>query len=140
MKTLMKYAAAAAAGAIAAGSIAFAQGPARPPRAIISIYHAAPGHQEALLQWLAQQERISAAAGLPTSQLYAHTDGDSWDYLLVAPATTDAQDDAFDAAAAKMGAVSGPKAGIELRKHIQSHTDTFVVGPMTAAQMLDRLK
>jgi hypothetical protein len=139
MKSLMKYAAAAAAGAIAATSIAFAQ-TASPPRAIISIYHAAPGHQRALLEWLAQQDRIAAAAGVASSQIYAHTDGDSWDYLMIAPVTTDAQDQALDAAAAKMGLPTGPKVGLELRKHIQSHTDTFVVGPMTASQMLDRLK
>ena len=59
---------------------------------------------------------------------------------MIAPVTTDAQDQALDAAAAKMGLPSGPKVGLELRKHIQSHTDTYVVGPMTAAQMLDRLK
>ena len=139
MKSVMKYAAAAAAGAIAATSIAFAQ-TASPPRAIISIYHAAPGHQQALLEWLAQQDRIATAAGVASSQIYAHTDGDSWDYLMIAPVTTDAQDQALDAAAAKMGLPSGPKVGLELRKHIQSHTDTYVVGPMTAAQMLDRLK
>ena len=139
MKYLMKYAAAAAAGAIAATSIAYAQA-ASPPRAIISIYHAAPGHQQALLEWLAQQDRIAAAAGIPTGQIYAHTDGDSWDYLMIAPVTTEAQDQAADAAAAKMGLPSGPKVGLELRKHIQSHTDTYVVGPLTAAQMLDRLK
>ena len=139
MHVMLKYAAAAAAGAIAAGAIAYAQA-ASPPEAIISIYHAAPGHQEALLQWLAQQDRISAAAGLPAAQIYAHTDGDSWDYLMIAPATTDAQDQALDAAAAKMGLPSGPKVGLELRKHIASHTDTFVVGPLTAAQQLERLK
>ena len=139
MKSVMKYAAAAAAGAIAATSIAFAQ-TASPPRAIISIYHAAPGHQQALLEWLAQQDRVAAAAGVASSQIYAHTDGDSWDYLMIAPVTTDAQDQALDAAAAKMGLPAGPKVGLELRKHIQSHTDTFVVGPMTASQMLDRLK
>ena len=139
MKTFLKYAAAAAAGAIAAGSIAFAQS-ASPPRAVISIYHAAPGHQEALLQWLAQQDRISAAAGLPATQIYAHTDGDSWDYLMIAPQTTAAQDQALDAAAAKMGLPSGPKVGLELRKHVASHTDTFVVGPLSAAQQLERLK
>src|SRR4029079_18817112 len=139
MHIMLKYAAAAAAGAIAAGSIAYAQS-ASPPRAVISIYHAAPGHQEALLQWLAQQDRISAAVGLPSAQIYAHTDGDSWDYLMIAPARTDAQDQALDAAAVKMGLPSGPKVGLELRKHIASHTDTYVVGPLKAAQQLDRLK
>jgi len=139
MHVMLKYAAAAAAGAVAAGSIAYAQS-ASPPRAVISIYRAAPGHQEALLQWLAQQDRISTSVGLPAAQIYAHTDGDSWDYLMIAPATTDAQDQALDAAAAKMGLPSGPKVGLELRKHIASHTDTYVVGPLTAAQQLERVK
>lgn len=139
MHYIMKYTAAAFAGAVAAGSIAYAQS-AEPPKAVISIYHAAPGHQEMLLQWLSQQDRISTAAGLPAAQIYAHTDGDSWDYLMIAPATTAAQDQALDAAAAKLGLPSGPKVGLELRKHIASHTDTYVVGPLTAAQQLDRLK
>jgi hypothetical protein len=139
MHVMFKYATAAAAGAIAAGSIAYAQS-ASPPRAVISIYHAAPGHQEMLLQWLAQQDRVSTSIGLPASQIYAHTDGDSWDYLMIAPATTDAQDKALDAAAAKMGVPAGPRVGLELRKHIASHTDTYVVGPLTAAQQLERLK
>ena len=139
MHVMLKYAAAAAAGAVAAGSIAYAQS-ASEPRAIISIYHAAPGHQQALLQWLADQDRVSVAAGLPSAQIYAHTDGDSWDYLMIAPVTTDAQDKALDAAAAKLGLPSGPKVGLELRKHLASHTDTYVVGPLTAAQQLDRVK
>ncbi len=108
-------------------------------RAIVSLYHAAPGHQVELLKWLAEQDRIATAAGVPRSQLYVHTDGDSWDYMMVAPATTSAQDDAFDAAAKKMGLVSGPRASIELRKHIMSHTDTFVMGPMSAAEVLARV-
>ena len=139
MHAILKYAAAAAAGAVAAGSIAYAQS-ASPPRAIISIYRATPGHQEALLQWLAQQDRVSTSIGLPAAQIYAHTDGDSWDYLMIAPVTTDAQDQALDAAAKKMGVPTGPRVGLELRKHIAVHTDTYVVGPYTAAQQLDRLK
>lgn len=106
---------------------------------IVSLYRAAPGHQEMLLQWLAQQEKIAAAAGQPAAQIYAHTDGDSWDYMMIAPVTTAEQDAAFDAAAKKLGLPSGPRAGLELRKHIAIHTDTFVRGPMTASQMLAAL-
>jgi hypothetical protein len=105
-------------------------------QAIVSIYHAAPGHQVALLKWLAERERIAAAAGVAASQLYVHQDGDSWDYLLIGPATTAAQDDALDAAAKRMGLAAGPGVGIELRKHIASHTDTIVGGPMTVASYL----
>ena len=127
----------AAAAALASSSVAYAQG--EPGRATVSLYRAAPGHQIELLKWLAQQDQISAAAGIAPGQVYAHTDGDSWDYLVIFPQTTPAQDDALDAAAKKMGLPYGPIVGIELRKHIAIHTDTLVRGPMTAAQILGRL-
>ena len=104
-------------------------------KALVSIYHVAPGQQAGFLKWLDQQDRISAAAGLTKGQLYAHTDGDSWDYVVIYPANTPAQDDAFDAAAKKMG-INTQRGGLELRKYLSSHTDTFVRGPMTAAEYL----
>ena len=128
--------AAAAALAFAVPGAATAQSSGR---ATVSLYRAAPGHQVMLLQWLADQDRIAAAVGLAPGQLYAHTDGDSWDYMVVFPQTTAAQDDALDAAAKKMGLPYGPNVGIELRKHIAIHTDTLVRGPMTAAQALAAL-
>lgn len=106
------------------------------PRAIVSLYHAAPGHQEELMRWLADQDRVSVAVGVAPSQVYVHTDGDSWDFMVLLPVTTDAQDAALDAAAKRLGVANGPRASLEFRKHIQSHTDTFVRGPMTAAQYL----
>lgn len=124
--------AAAAALAFAVPGAALAQ---TPGKAIVSIYHVAPGHQVAFLKWLDQQNRVSAAAGVPGGQLYAHTDGDSWDYVVIAPVTTEAQDAAFDAAAKKMG-INTMRGGIELRAHITSHTDTFTNGPMTPAEYL----
>jgi membrane-bound lytic murein transglycosylase B len=126
--------------AVAAAALAFA--PASPALAqssgaqhIIQIYHVAPGHHVDFLKWLDQQERVAAAAGVPAAQLYAHTDGDSWDYLVISPVTTPAQDAAVDAAGKRMG-INMMRGGIELRKHINSHTDTFVRGPMTAAAYL----
>jgi hypothetical protein len=137
MKQLMKLAAAAALGAIASGTIVYAQAASpAPPKARIALYRAAPGQQVALLKWLDAQNRASQAAGLPAGQLYAHTDGDSWDYLAIDPVTTPAQDAAVDAAAKKMGLAVGPAASIEFRKYISVHTDTFAIGPVTAAQYL----
>lgn len=138
MKELLKLAAAAAAGAIAAGSVVYAQAPstAEPPRARVALYRAAPGQHVALLKWLAAQDRAAQAAGLPAGQFYAHTDGDSWDFLAVDPVTTPAQDKAVDAALAKMGMAAGPASSIEFRKYIAMHTDTFVIGPVTAEQYL----
>lgn len=140
MKQLIKLVAAAAAGAVAAGSIVYAQTPpAAPPRAIVSLYQAAPGQQIGLLNFLAQQDRIAQAAGLAPAQLYVHTNGASWDYMIVGPVATDEQDAAMRAAARQMGVPWGPRAGMELRKHISSHTDTFTIGPVTAAQAVTAL-
>jgi hypothetical protein len=137
MKGLMKLAAAAALGAIASGTIVYAQaGSSEPPKARIAIYRAAPGQQVALLRWLDARNRAAAAAGVPVGQLYAHTDGDSWDYLAIDPVTTDAQDKAVDAAAKKMGLATGPAASLEFRKYVAVHTDTFAIGPVTPAQYL----
>lgn len=138
MKIGMIFAVAAAC-AIATPAAVPAQTPAEPGGATISLYRAAPGHQVMLLQWLAQQERAAATAGVPASQLYVHQNGDSWDYLLIAPELTDAQDDAVDAAAKKLGIPTGPGVGIELRKHIAYHTDTLVSGPTSVADYLKRI-
>ena len=109
------------------------------PQHIVSLYRSAPGQQVALLKWMAQQDRAAAAAGVAPSQIYVHTSGDSWDYAVINPVTTKAQDDAVEAAATKMGISSGPRASIEFRTMIASHTDTTSNGPMTAAQVLARL-
>jgi hypothetical protein len=137
MKQVMKLAAAAALGAIASGTIVYAQtGSAEPPRARVALYRAAPGQQVALLRWLAGQNRAAQAAGLPAGKLYVHTDGDSWDNLAIDPVTTPAQDKAIEAAQKKMGLGTGPAQSLELRRYISMHTDTFVIGPVTAAQYL----
>ena len=109
------------------------------PEHIVSLYRAAPGQQVALLKWMARQDQVAQAAGLPAAQIYVHTSGDSWDYLVINPVTTKAQDDAVDAAAQKMGITSGPKASIEFRTMIATHTDTTTIGPRTAAQILATL-
>lgn len=136
MHQIMKLALAAVAGALASGTVLYAQAGAPPPKVRIAIYRAAPGQQVALLKWLDAQNRAAAAAGVPIGQLYAHTDGDSWDYLAVDPATTPAQDAAVDAAARKMGMPTGPAANLEFRRYIATHTDTFAIGPVTPAQYL----
>jgi hypothetical protein len=137
MKQLMKLAAAAALGAVASGTIVYAQaGSGDPPKVRVALYRAAPGQQVALLKYFAAQDRATQAAGVPTGQFYVHTDGDSWDFLAVDPVTTDAQDKAVEAAAKKMGLPTGPAASLEFRKYIAVHTDTFATGPTTPAQYL----
>lgn len=138
MKLISKLAAAAAVSAcLWAAAPASAQ--PEPGRAIVSLYHAVPGQQEALLRWMADQDRAAAAAGVAPSQVYVHTDGDSWDYMVINPVTTDAQDAAVEAAARKMGISYGMRASLDFRKYIASHTDTFTRGPTSAAQILATL-
>ena len=75
-------------------------------------------------------------AGAPATKWYRHLDGDSWDYIAIAPdhdATLDAKADAI---AKQQGLAVGMKAGLELRGLIASHTDTITAGPSTAAQMV----
>jgi len=129
---ILALTAAAAALACAYAAPAVAQ---EAPTSIVSIYHVAPGQQVGFLKWLANQDEMAAAAGVARGQLYIHTDGDSWDYVVVAPATTEAQDDAIDAAARKKG-MNPRRGGLELRKYITSHTDTFTRGPTSAADYL----
>lgn len=132
-----KYLAASAAAAMLC--LASPLAAAEPGKSIVSLYRAAPGQQVALLKWMAQQSRAAQAAGVPSSQIYVHTSGDSWDFLVINPQTTAAQDEATDAAARSMGIVAGPKASIEFRKMIASHTDTYANGPMSASQILAEL-
>jgi hypothetical protein len=107
-----------------------------PGRARISMYRAAPGRQLELLKWLAAREEVYREAGQPASQLYAHLDGADWDYFVVWPVTTPEQDKKADELATKRGLKTGFAASLEFRELLASHADTFVAGPMTAAELV----
>ena len=68
--------------------------------------------------------------------MYAHNDGDSWDYLLIWPITTPEQDRKLDELAARKGLKTGFAASLEFRQMLSSHTDTFASGPMTASELV----
>jgi len=106
----------------------------RHPPSIVSIYRIAPGHQADFLKWMAAREAIARQLGVPDTQWYRHLDGDSWDYVAIAPDTR-TMDDKLDAAAKQKGLTSGVKASLELRQWMAVHTDTYAAGPMTAEQM-----
>src|SRR5687767_7666334 len=80
-----------------------------------SLYRVAPGQQLTFLKWLAAREEVFKEAGVPAAQLYAHLDGDSWDYLLIAPVTTPDQEARFDQIAAKKGVKTGFAASLQFR-------------------------
>ena len=116
-----------------------AEGQPQEPEMIATTYRAAPGHQTQLLQWLARADAADRAAGVPACQLYVHSEGASWDYLRLCVRATAQQEQAVDAALARMGGPQGWQNGIELRKHIAEHTDTIVLGPTTVAEHLRRI-
>ncbi|HZP13659.1 MAG TPA: hypothetical protein VFB36_14670 [Nevskiaceae bacterium] len=109
---------------------------AEPGKVIVGLYHAAPGKQLELLKWLAARDAVDKEAGVAATQIYAHTDGDSWDYLVIAPQLTDAEGAKVDEIAKKKGLKVGFPAGLEFRSLIQTHTDTYARGPTTAAELV----
>ena len=107
-----------------------------PPTAVISIYRIAPCKHLDFLKWMAAREAADKEAGLPASQLYSHRDGASWDYILVAPNLSDEQQKKSDAIAAKKGLTVGFKAHLEIRQFLSEHSDTYAIGPVTAAELV----
>ena len=103
---------------------------------IVSLYRFAPGQHLAFLQFMANGEAASQDAGVSAPQWYVHHNGDSWDYLSIGPALTDEQNDAVDAASRARGLKTGGQGSIEFRSFVAWHTDTYVGGPMTAAELL----
>jgi hypothetical protein len=108
----------------------------KPPTATVSLYRIAPGKQLDFLKWMAENEAIAKEAGVPASQVYSHTNGDSWDYMQVTPTLSDAQEAKVDEVSKKRGRKTGFAAGLEFRSMIAWHTDTDVVGPVTAADLV----
>lgn len=106
-----------------------------PGTSIIGIYRIAPGKHADFLKWQAARDAIDKQAGVPQGQWYAHTDGDSWDYVSIGPVLSEAQQKKVDEATRAKGLAIGFKASIEFRQYIASHTDTYAVGPMTATEL-----
>ena len=121
---------------IAVSSVAVAQ--ENEPRVIVSMYQIAPGKHLEFLKWLAARDEASKAAGLPAGQLYAHTNGASWDYVVIAPELTPEQDKKLDEVSKKRALKIGVAASLEIRQFIATHSDTFAVGPTTAADVIAR--
>jgi hypothetical protein len=107
-----------------------------PGRARITIYHVAPGKHLDFLRWMAAQDEVAKEAGVASVQLYAHIDGDAWDYLGIAPVTTPEQDKKLDEIAAAKGLKTGLPGSLEFRQLLASHTDTFAAGPTSASDLV----
>ncbi len=107
------------------------------PRMLVEIYRIAPGQHTAFLEAIAKYDEANKMAGLPPRQLYVHSDGASWDFMLIQPAeTTEDKAPALKAAWEKLGLPTGADFFLSFRQSIAEHTDTFVSGPTSAAAYL----
>ena len=107
------------------------------PESQVELYRIAPGMQAEFLKFIALCDAANKEAGMAPRQLYVHQDGADWDFLLIQPLhTTDAQDKAWAAAAARLGIPHGGNFFLAIRKYIAVHTDTAT----TAADWLAKLR
>ena len=107
-------------------------------KALVALYRVAPGKHLDFLKWMAAREAVDKELGMPATQWYMHTNGDSWDFVAIAPALTEAQQAKVDALATKKGLKTGLQASLEFRQFVSTHTDTFVNGPTTATQLVQQ--
>lgn len=125
------------AGRMSLASVEAQQTTQAPKRALISLYRVAPGKHLEFLKWMAQRETIATEAGVGATQWYAHESGDSWDYIAIGPVVTEQQDQKIEALEKQRGMTSGFAASLEFRQFASSHTDTYVRGPMSVAEMVN---
>jgi hypothetical protein len=104
----------------------------------VALYRVAPGKHLDFLKWMAAREAVDKELGIPATQWYMHTNGDSWDFVAIAPALSEAQQAKVDALATKKGLKTGLQASLEFRQFVSTHTDTFVNGPTTATQLVQQ--
>ena len=123
--------------ALALFTVAGALIAAEAPRMVVEIYRIAPGQHTAFLEAIAKYDEANRMAGLPPRQLYVHSDGASWDFMLIQPAETpEDKREALNIAWTKLGLPTGADFFLSFRQYIAEHTDTTVIGPTTAADYL----
>jgi hypothetical protein len=108
----------------------------KPPTAVVALYRVVPGKHLEFLKWAAENEAIAKEAGVPASQVYAHTNGDNWDYLQIAPDLNDAQQAKLDEITKKHGHKTGFCRGSGVSHDDRLAPDTMVIGPVTAADLV----
>jgi hypothetical protein len=108
---------------------------------MVEIYRIAPGQHFNFLKLIALYDAANVEAGLPPRQLYVHSDGANWDFMIIQSNQdwTPEQRAKVAAALKRLGAPSGANFFIEIRKFMAEHTDTVATGPTTAAEWLKKL-
>jgi|SRR5579872_2666625 len=121
--------------ALAASSPAWASPPMT--KTMVEIYRIAPGQHEAFLKEIARYDEANRIAGVPPRQLYVHSDGADWDFILIQPDEYSPEKQAaLDRAWKQLGLPSGADFFLNYRRFIADHTDTVAIGPTTAADYL----
>ena len=122
---------------IALSSPAAAQETALEPNTTIEIYRIAPGQHEAFLKEIARYDEANRLAGVPARQLFVHSDGADWDFILIQPSHYPPEKQAaLDKAWKQLGLPSGADFFLNFRRFIADHSDTVAIGPTTAANYL----
>ncbi len=116
----------------------------KPGRYTIQIFHVVPGKAVDFLRFNAEREQIRKEAGAPPKQWFRHSDGADWDYISITPLVP-AQEEAalqqkIDTITKQHHQKAGAAGGMELRALLLDHTDTYVVGPMTAEELLKEVE
>ncbi|HEU4531248.1 MAG TPA: hypothetical protein VFR59_08675 [Steroidobacteraceae bacterium] len=126
---------------ILAASLAYAASAvADSSEVVIEIYRIAPGKHEEFLRQVALYDQANAEAGLAPRQLYVHSSGASWDFILIQPSDyTDEQNQKLSAAYKKLGVPGGGKFFLSIRQYLLEHSDT-VADKTTAAEWLKQLQ
>ena len=101
---------------------------------VVTLVHAAPGKYRDVVQWLVDNDRIRAEAGLEPRQIYRHRNGGNWDFLVIEPPLVADEDAKFEAAAKKLGITLA-----QFRDIVMDHEDTVVGGPTTGARVMAEL-
>ena len=123
--------------ALAAASPAMGAGSGRGAATMIEIYKIAPGQHEAFLKEIARYDEANRLAGVPPRQLYVHSDGADWDFILIQPDEYPPEKQAaLDKAWKQLGLPSGADFFLNYRRFIADHTDTVAIGPTSAAAYL----
>lgn len=123
--------------ALAASSSAWAQEGTAAPRTMIEIYKIAPGQHEAFLKEIARYDEANRLAGVPPRQLYVHSDGADWDFILIQPDEYPPEKQAaLDKAWKQLGLPTGADFFLNYRRFVADHTDTVAIGPTSAAAYL----
>ncbi|MCH7574761.1 MAG: hypothetical protein IIA59_06505 [Candidatus Marinimicrobia bacterium] len=111
-----------------------------PVEYLVTTIRIAPGQHLAFLKWMAEQEVVAKEAGAPATQWYAHLDGASWDYISITEELGAAKqakiDEKIEKLSKKKKMATGMRVALEFRQFISSHTDTYVLGPFTAAELV----